>query len=563
MLKIPYGISDYRTLKEEGYYYIDKTMYLEKLENVGKTLVYLRPGRFGKSLFTSMMYYYYDINSKELFDSLFKDTYVYEHFTKNKNNYYVLKFDFSGMTSFGKNDEELELEFIRKVSSGIEEFNVHYGVSANTDYRNITPNGLILEFLDYFRSLKLENKLYILIDEYDNFTNSILDGEGDKFKGIVGNGGFLKAFYSEIKEYSGKGIVDRVFITGICPITLDSMTTGFNTSSNISTNPIFNEMIGLNHKEVKELIKDIDDDKMEEIFDLMLKNYDGYLFSEESKTLVFNATLVMYFLNDYYQYNKIPKNLVDNNIAFNYGKIGNLLKLQNNRYYKEILDTILKNGTITSELKTKFNLEEDFTRDDFISLLYYFGYLTVNGSSIGGKVLFGIPNYVMQELYTNYFLKLLRDVNINIDDKVMIESLEEIEYEGKIEKISKYVEDILKLSDNKIFMKFDEKYIQLLYFSLLINKKDFIIYNEYPCKNGFIDLMLFKNSDFCKYNIMIELKYLKVDEYKKNKRLLKQKREDAIRQLIFYSEDERFDKSNLKRYVVIFVGNDLKLLEEV
>ena len=563
MLKIPYGISDYRTLKEEGYYYIDKTMYLEKLENVGKTLVYLRPGRFGKSLFTSMMYYYYDINSKELFDSLFKDTYVYEHFTKNKNNYYVLKFDFSGMTSFGKNDEELELEFIRKVSSGIEEFNVHYGVSANTDYRNITPNGLILEFLDYFRSLKLENKLYILIDEYDNFTNSILDGEGDKFKGIVGNGGFLKAFYSEIKEYSGKGIVDRVFITGICPITLDSMTTGFNTSSNISTNPIFNEMIGLNHKEVKELIKDIDDDKMEEIFDLMLKNYDGYLFSEESKTLVFNATLVMYFLNDYYQYNKIPKNLVDNNIAFNYGKIGNLLKLQNNRYYKEILDTILKNGTITSELKTKFNLEEDFTRDDFISLLYYFGYLTVNGSSIGGKVLFGIPNYVMQELYTNYFLKLLRDVNINIDDKVMIESLEEIEYEGKIEKISKYVEDILKLSDNKIFMKFDEKYIQLLYFSLLINKKDFIIYNEYPCKNGFIDLMLFKNSDFCKYNIMIELKYLKVDEYKKNKRLLKQKREDAIRQLIFYSEDERFDKSNLKRYIVIFVGNDLKLLEEV
>ena len=113
-----------------------------------------------------------------------------------------------------------------------EEFNVHYGVSANTDYRNITPNGLILEFLDYFRSLKFNQKLYIIIDEYDNFTNSILEGEGEKFKGIVGNGGFLKAFYSEIKEYSGKGIVDRVFITGICPITLDSMTTGFNQTIN-------------------------------------------------------------------------------------------------------------------------------------------------------------------------------------------------------------------------------------------------------------------------------------------------------------------------------------------
>ena len=563
MLKVPYGISDYKTLKEEGYCYVDKTMYLEKLENVRKVITYLRPGRFGKSLFTSMMYYYYDVNSKDDFDNLFKDTYVSSNPTINKNNYYVLKFDFSGMTSFDKDSRQLELEFIRKVSSGIKEFNNHYGTSANTDYNDITPNGLILDFLDYFRSLKLNHKLYIIIDEYDNFTNAILEGKGDRFKSIAGNEGFLKAFYSEIKEYCGRGVVDRVFITGICPITLDSMTTGFNTSTDISTDVRFNEMIGLTHEEVCYLIKDIDENKKEEIFDLMLKNYDGYLFSKKSNTRVFNATLVMYFLSHYYEINEIPDEILDGNIAFNYGKVANLLKLQNNEFYEDILDTILKTGTIEGELKSKFNLELKFKRDDVISLLYYFGYLTIKEVSFGSNVIFEIPNYVMNTLYTNYFLQLLEEANplITFDDSSSY--LKEIILEGKIDVISKYVERILKLSDNRIFMKFDEKYVQLLYFSLLINKKEFHIYSEYQTSGGYVDLMIFKNMDICKNNIMIELKYIKKSDYDKDNGLLEVKRKEAISQLLSYSEDDRLDKTNLKRYVVIFVGNDLKLLEEV
>ena len=134
--------------------------------------------------------------------------------------------------------------------------------------------------------------------------------------------------------------------------------------------------------------------------------------------------------------------------------------------------------------------------------MFYFGYLTLKEPALGGNVAFTIPNYIMQELYTNYFLKLLRDIKINIDTAEISESLKEIVYEGRIDRISKYVETILKLSDNKIFMKFDEKYVQLLYFSLLINKGEFIIYNEYQCKNGFIDLILLKNSHICKYDII-------------------------------------------------------------
>ena len=150
MLKIPYGISDYKILKEDGFYYVDKTNYLEKLENVGRTLIYLRPGRFGKTLFTSMLYYYYDVNSKDLFETLFKDTYIHEHPTKDKNNYYVFKLDFSGMTTNSKDENELELQFKRKIADGIQKFNDDYKVNANVDFLNNTSNGMILDFLSYY-----------------------------------------------------------------------------------------------------------------------------------------------------------------------------------------------------------------------------------------------------------------------------------------------------------------------------------------------------------------------------------------------------------------------------
>lgn len=561
MIKIPYGIIDYKVLREDNYYYVDKTDYIEKLEDIGRVVTYLRPGRFGKSLFTSMLNYYYDVNSESLFASLFKGTYVYDNPTRDKNNYYILKFDFSGMTTSGMDNKGLETEFLVKIADGIKDFNDKYKVSANTNFEGYTPNRLLLEFLSYFRSLDLDHKLYILIDEYDNFTNAILEGNGERFKSIVGNEGFIKAFYAVIKEYYGLGVIDRVFITGICPITLDSMTTGFNIVTDISSDREFNSMIGLTHEEVKKLISDIEPKKQKEIFDLMVKNYDGYLFNYKLDTRVFNATLVMYFLRDYYRYNQIPDELMDSNIAFNYGKIENLLKLQNNEYWYDIIDSILKTGEVTGELKNKFNLSDDFDHDDIVSLLYYFGYLTIKEIGIGNTIIFKIPNYVMKELYSNYFLKLLRDNDIKVDSNIIIECIKEIIFEGKIDKISNYISEILKYNDNRVFRNFDEKYIEVLYFGLLTGKREFTIYNEYPCSNGYIDVMFFRNNKLCKYDIMIELKYIKKSDYSDD--LLKKKNKEASEQLVKYSLDDRIDKDKLKRYVVIFVGNDVKMIEEV
>ena len=195
MKKIPYGIMNFKRLIEENYYYVDKTMYLEKLEKMPDALINLRPGRFGKSLFTSMMNYYYDINSKDLFDKLFNGLYIHQHPTNEKNSYYVLKFDFSGLTSDNKNEKQLEEEFKNCVINGIDDFLANYNLIYKID-NDDSVSIILKKFLTFFKGLKLENKIYIIIDEYDNFTNAILEGNAERFKNIVGNEGFIKAFYA-------------------------------------------------------------------------------------------------------------------------------------------------------------------------------------------------------------------------------------------------------------------------------------------------------------------------------------------------------------------------------
>ena len=563
MKKIPYGICNYKKLQEEGYVYVDKTSYLEKLESVGSTLVYLRPGRFGKTLFTSMLYYYYDIKSESLFDSLFKNTYVYKHPTIRKNSYYILKLDFSGMSmDEGLSLENLENEFKNKLISGIKNFNQNYNTQIEINIDN-SPNGILGEFLDGFHQLNLEQSIYILIDEYDNFTNAILEGDGSRFKSIVGNNGFIKAFYAVVKEYVGLGVVDRVFMTGICPITLDSMTTGFNIALDISRDIRFTTMIGLTHEEVKSLLNEIEEKKQEEIYKLMVSHYDGYLFNKGQTEKSFNATLVMYFLNYYYSLNKIPDSLIDVNIAFNYGKVENLIKLYRNNYYQDILNELFTTNTVSGVLKEKFNLEYDFTKDDIISLLYYFGYLTIKKGLLGNSYLFKIPNYVMKETYTNYFVHILNEENITFNQDKLNECMYEILKQGKMNKLTNYISEILGYANKRTFIQFDEKYIQLLYFAMLMNYHEVSTYTEYPVNNGYIDLMLFRNSEISKYNIMIELKYLKKSDYRKNKKLLILKKEEAINQLESYAKDERIPKNSLKKYIVIFIGEKLEVLEEI
>ncbi len=559
MKKIPYGKIDYQKLIKDDCYYVDKTMYLEKLENNDDTLIYLRPGRFGKSLFTSMMSYYYDVKSADLFESLFKETYVYKHPTKGKNNYYILKFDFSGLETALKETIEIREEFKECVIRGIENFlndyNLEYEINKDRSSASIAK-----DFFSYFKGLKLENKIYIMIDEYDNFTNAILEGDTKRFKSVVGNEGAIKSFYTAIKEYIGLGVIGRFFATGICPITLNSMTTGFNIATDISTDIRFNSMIGLTHDEVKKLLNEVVEKKdRESIYNLMIENYDGYLFNEDSNEKVFNATLVMYLLNYYEDFKTIPKNVMDNNIAFNYEKIGNLLELQNNTFYKETIEEMLSNELIKGVLKTKFDLSLELNEDDLKSLLYYFGYLTVTKDEYGG-LLFKIPNQVMKELYGRYFIKKLKDEKIEIEVSSQREAIEEVVRTGKIEKLNKCVSEFMKKMSKRNFIDFNEKNLKFIYFMMLIDSGYYYTNDEYEVNNGYIDIYLRKKNENIPNNVIIELKYIKKKDY--NEKILNSKIEEGRRQLEEYSQDERL-ATPLKKYVVVFSGYECKKIIEV
>ena len=241
-----------------------------------------------------------------------------------------------------------------------------------------------------------------------------------------------------------------------------------------------------------------------------------------------------------------------------YEKIDNLLKLQGNDLYKKIISRLLENGEIISELKTRFSLAEDFSREDIISLLYYFGYLTVGGIE-DVYIKFKIPNEVMKKTYNNYFIKILKDYDVEIDFERNKEYIREIVATGKIDKITDYVSELLEASSNRIFMNFNEKYVQLLYYTLLRNTSNFKIYVEYPCNMGYVDIFLEgKKMDF---NIIIELKYIKKKEY--SRKVLEEKRQEGIKQLEEYSKDTRLNSRELKKYLVVFMGNDVKVIENI
>jgi len=562
MVKIPYGQSDFKALINEGYYYVDKTMYLEKLEGVAKIITYLRPRRFGKSLFTSMLSSYYDIESISEFDKLFKDTYVYNNPTKDKNNYYILKFDFSGIAS--DNVEVLEESFRKIVVVSVNEFISKYNLSINVD-PNQKVYDYIREFLSSFTNLSLDNNIYIIIDEYDNFTNSILNANIDNFKSITGDNSFLKNFYAEIKKKTVDGTVGRVFITGVCSITLDSMTSGFNISTNITNDFRFNSMVGLTHSEVKEVISVVESDKSkaDEIYKTMVEYYDGYLFSDElnNEDKVFNSTLVMNLLVFYNDTKKYPKELIDNNIFTGYEKLENLLTIKDNKYYLDIINDILDNGLTEGKIITNLNLSVDFNKDHIISLLYYFGYLSIDTmNELTEKTIFKIPNKVVLDLYLDYFKSLINKV-VPINEDYTSECRGELILEGKIDKISNYISEILRLSENRIFTSFDEKYIQMMYFTLLNGNSNYNIYNEYFLNGGYSDLYIKSNSNLCKYDVLIELKYIKKEDYSKKK--LKEKYDGALKQINRYINDKRLDTSKLKKYIVIYVKDEIKELKSV
>ena len=553
MKKLPYGISDYERLIENGYYYVDKTIYIEKLENLAEPyIMFLRPRKFGKTLFTSMLENYYDVKKADKFEKLYGETYIGKHPTKLKNSYNILKFNFSGIDTTA--EETTMKGFKSKVIASIKLFVERYGldfyINAEDEVENILDN-----LIKAFSIQKNNEKIYVIIDEYDHFANELLGFNTNQFKNLVSKNGKVRKWYEILKEGT-ESVVDRIFITGVAPITLDSLTSGFNISSDKTQDERFNEMMGFTESELKELMtkQGIEREKQEELLPMMRENYDGYKFSIHGKERIYNSNMCLYFLNNYVELKRIPEQLIDVNIASDYSKLGKMLDLCKGEEREKVIEKTVSGEGIVSEIRQKFNPAIEFTETDLISMLFYLGYLTIEGEEVGYPKL-NIPNNVMKEIYSDYFLKILKDeLKIDINENYT-EIAREIALEGKIDKIVEMLGKYLKNLSNRDYIKFDEKYIKLIFFCIAMNLKIFRLKSEMEVQKKYPDILLIPKDPSKGYKgVMIEFKYLKKEEKDK----LKEKQAEARKQIEEYGElDEIKELKNINKYTVVAVNDEI------
>ena len=431
MKKLPYGISDYERLKENDYYYVDKTMYIEKLENLAEPyIMFLRPRKFGKTLFTSMLENYYDFKKIDKFQELFGETYIGKEPTKLKNTYHILKFNFSGIDT--TNEETTIKGFKSEVASSIKLFIDKYGLDFYINMEDEAEN-ILDNLFKAFYIQRNEEKIYVIIDEYDHFANELLGFNTSQFKSLVSKNGKVRKWY-EILKKGTESVVDRIFITGVAPITLDSLTSGFNISSDKTQDERFNEMMGFTEKELKELMKEqnVNEEQQEETIPIMRENYDGYKFSLHGKEKIYNSNMCLYFLNNYIGLGRMPEQLIDMNIASDYTKLGKMLDLCQGEEREKIIEKTVSGEGIVSEIRQKFNPAMEFTDIDLISMLFYLGYLTITGEEFG-KLELKIPNKVMREIYSEYFMEILKQkTELEVTQSDYTEIAKEIAIEGRL-----------------------------------------------------------------------------------------------------------------------------------
>ena len=554
MKKLPYGISNYEELINDNYYYVDKTMYIEKLENLAeKRIMFLRPRKFGKTLFTSTLEYYYDIKAKDKFEKLYKATYIGKNPTALKNSYHILKFNFSGIDT--STVEATIKGFKNEVASSINVFAVRYDldffVNKDDDAENVLDN-----LFKAFYLQKSTEKIYVIIDEYDHFANELLGFHINEFKELVSKNGKIRKWY-EILKKGTETVVDRIFITGVAPITLDSLTSGFNICSDKTRNELLNEMLGFTKKELINLLEEqnILMEEQEKLLPMLKENYDGYKFSLLGKEKIYNSNMCLYFLNDYIQLKHIPERLVDMNIASDYSKLSKMLELCKGDRKKEILEKTVSGEGIVTDIIDKFNPATEFQNEEFASMLFYLGYLTIKGEKLGAPHLV-IPNKAMKEIYTSYFLKIIEDeTNLSINQDDYLKMLEETALEGRIDKIVEMVHEYLNNLSNRDFQRFDEKYVKLIFYCITMNLKLFSVKSEPEVNRKYPDILMVPRDSSKGYNsIMVEFKYLKADEKTK----LSEMQNKAKEQIKEYSQFEDIKCiSKLNKYTIVAINDEL------
>ena len=550
-LVIPYGISDYKELRLSGMYYIDKTPYIEHLERKPRYLFLVRPRRFGKSLLVSMLEAYYDRRHEAEFDQLFGDTYIHRQPTAERNSYYVLRLDFSAVDS-----READASFNAYCNEQFELFLRQYGMALDLPYENCTLNLVVL-----LNHLKLHHlSLFVLIDEYDNFINDLLARDEAEYRRLVtGQEAIYKQFFRNLKAgTSGTDApVKRMFITGVSPVALFDVTSGYNIGAHITTDSDFNDFLGVTREELDVMIEHYGlEGQREEIFARMDEWYDGYRFSEEAEHTIFNTDMALYYLLALIEKGKEPKELIDLNVRSDYGKIRFLVQTDRrlNGNFSMLAELLATGRAETLALADSFSAFELRQRENFISLLFYLGLISIEKKE-QGLLHLCIPNQTIRKIVGEFLQKALKE-NELLDLKLERFNLllRELAWFRKLD-VFRYLAEQLELHSKLRDYISGESFIKGFLAAYLSLNSLYELSTEKEAGKGFVDLYLHPISAEVPYGAALELKYIKRNEL--TAALLEQKTQEALAQLQRYTLPD-----NTVKVALVFHGWELIRVEE-
>ena len=553
--RIPYGLTDFVRIRTEDWYFVDKTKYIEILENYPDNYVmFLRPRRFGKTLFLAILDAYYNVQFKDDFDLLFKDTYIHAHKTKEANSYCMLMFNFSVVDT-----REVKRSFLHHIKLKIDSFIEIYNLDIKIDDSPLSTLGNIL---DYFVKNQ-SKKLYILIDEYDHFANRLLLQEKDEYlKLVTQKEAVFKQFFTVLKAgTSGNNApIKRMFITGVTPMTMYDVTSGFNIGSNISLNSSFNEMLGFSEDEVKEMMEYFHIPF--KYFDLMKEWYDNYQFSKKNSLKIFNTDMASYFIKEYHKEDEPPRELIDINVRSDYSKLREVIytnqKLNGNF---ESLKNLIAGDTIELEtINTDFSGANFKDEDNFKSLLFYLGLVTIKEISI--DTVLKIPNETIKRIDIDFLkdsLELEEMFELNVSK--LSKLLKEFALNGSLE-VFRYLSDEIKRNTGLRDYIQNEQTIKAMFLAYLSLTQYFVVKSELELNKGFADITLKPLNPYVEYFGLLEFKFYRKKDEKPN--TIETLITEAKEQLDRYEKDElvqNFIKDGKKLVKVVLVFRDYELVE--
>ena len=577
--RLPYGINDFEAVIEQNQYYVDKTMYLPLLENQPSNIIFIRPRRFGKSIFLSMLHAYYDCSKKEKFQTLFGDLWVGKHPTPLQGRYQVLHLDFSYV---GGSIDKLEENFDMYLRVKLDGFMRIYQEFYLTDFKekffktdSATEKLALLQDEIATKSIPL----YLIIDEYDNFTNTVLNEQGENvYWAITHADGFYRDVFKKFK-----GMFERIFITGVSPVTLDDVTSGFNIGWHISTKPEFNQMLGFSMEEVRKMFayyKEVGGipatSDIEVMIDEMKPWYDNYCFSKkalETQSKVFNCDMVIYYLRNYMDYGQAPDLMIDPNTRTDYNKMKKLLqldKLDGDR--KGVIRTIAETGQIVTTLEETFPASRLTNPQTFTSLLFYYGMLTIK-DTFGDMLILGIPNNNVRKQYYGYLLEQYQEEKF-VDLTQMKILFTYMALEGKwrdaLEAMEKAYEDVSSVRDGIE----SERNLQGFFMAYLNLNNYYYTAPELELNHGYCDFFLLPNLTHyaTKHSYILELKVLSKKDYEakpEDGKLSKaevqwQEAEGQVRRYAMAPRVEALRQgTTLHKIIMQFVAGKLVRMEEV